>query len=286
MTYAGGAIFVGFVGLAVYAVYVRARQHDLLVARRLIVLGGVLLPTVLLAALLAYGLHTLPRMLAPAPAGSLQVHVAGLQWWWRVRYQPPGAAAFETANEIVLPVGEPVQFVLESPDVVHSFWIPNLAGKMDMIPGRTTRLALTATRAGSYRGACAEYCGTSHAYMAFAVRVLDKPAFSAWLRAQASAAKVPSEAPVRAGHDAFLENGCGACHTVRGTAARGVIGPDLTHVGGRATIGAGRFPRSPETLARWLAHTDVVKPGVLMPSFAMLPAATLHDLSLYLESLR
>jgi cytochrome c oxidase subunit 2 len=122
--------------------------------------------------------------------------------------------------------------------------------------------------------------------MAFAVRVLDKPAFATWLRAQTSAADAPKQPHEQAGHNAFLEHGCGACHTVRGTTARGVIGPDLTHVGSRATIGAGRFARSPRTFERWLAHPDAVKPGVLMPSFAMLPAPTLRDLAHYLESLR
>jgi len=286
MTIGGGIIYVAFVGLSLYAMYARREQHSQLFARRLIIGGAVVVPTVLLAALLIHGLQMLPLQLAPAPQGSLRIHVSGEQWWWRIRYHPPDGPSFETANEIRLPVDTPVQFELESPDVIHSFWVPNLAGKVDMIPGRMTRLALTAARVGDYRGVCAEYCGTSHAWMAFPVVVLDRRAFSEWLADQTVAPSAPVDPLLRQGHSAFMENGCGACHTVRGTAAQGVIGPDLTHVGSRGTIGAGLFARNESTLARWIASTDQVKPGVHMPSFGMLSTPTLHALAAYLESLK
>jgi cytochrome c oxidase subunit II len=286
MTVAGSVIFSAFVGLAIYAVYFRRQPHSLTFARRLIVIGAVLIPSVLLAVLLIYGLRMLPEHLAAAPAGSLRVHVSGHQWWWRIRYEPAQGEPFETANEIRLPVNQPVQFVLESPDVIHSFWIPNLAGKVDMIPGRTTQLALTPTRVGTFRGQCAEYCGTSHAWMAFPVVVLEGSDFTAWLAAQGTPARRARDGLFGVGERAFIENGCGACHTVRGSFAHGVIGPDLTHVGSRNTIGAGLFARDVAALERWLRSTRTVKPGVHMPAFGMLPDPTLRAIATYLEGLK
>jgi cytochrome c oxidase subunit II len=287
MTIAGTVIFCAFLGLTLYAVYFRREAHSMRFARGLIVWGAVVIPTVLLAALLVYGLRILPSHLAPAPEASLRIHVWGHQWWWRVRYEPAnGAAPVESANEIRLPANVPVQFELESPDVIHSFWIPNLAGKVDMIPGRKTQLALTAQGPGEYRGACAEYCGTSHAWMAFPVVVLDGPEFERWLEGERGASAPPTSAEETRGRDSFLEHGCGACHTVRGTSARGVIGPDLTHVGGRRTIGAGLFETSVASLQRWIAATRDVKPGVHMPAFGMLPADELRVIASYLESLK
>jgi cytochrome c oxidase subunit II len=286
MTIAGSVIFVAFVALALYAVYFRRRQYSLVFARRLIVIGSVAIPTVLLAALLVYGLRVLPEHLAPAPQGSLRVYVSGHQWWWRIRYESENDGSFETANELRLAVNRPVQFVLDSPDVIHSFWIPNLAGKVDMIPGRVTRLALTPTRTGDYRGQCAEYCGTSHAWMAFAVVVLEQTAFDAWLKEQAASARDTGGELALSGKGAFVESGCGACHTVRGTSARGAIGPDLTHVGSRRSIGAGLFTRNTDAFERWVRSSSSVKPGVHMPAFGMLPEPTLRAIATYLESLK
>ncbi len=203
------------------------------------------------------GLSMLPDLVAPAPEGSLKIVVSGEQWWWRVRYLPPGGEAIVLANEIRLPVGEPVEFRLESPDVIHSFWIPSLGGKMDMIPGRLTRLALEPTRTGVFRGVCAEYCGTSHALMSFYVVVMEKEEFDRWLAHQAAPAEPPAEPLAARGQELFLANGCGACHTVRGTPADGVIGPDLTHVGSRLSLAAGILPNEPDAFQRWIAaHGD------------------------------
>jgi cytochrome c oxidase subunit 2 len=286
MTAGAVVIWVLVVALAVYAIRARTptftRRHGV----ALIVGGGIVLPGVVLTALLVPALLMLPPLLRPAPAGSLTIAVAGEQWWWRVRYLPPGGGAVELANEIRLPLGEPVELRLTSPDVIHAFWIPSLAGKIDMIPGRVTRLVLEPTRAGVFRGACAEYCGISHALMSFPVVVLEREAFARWLARQAEPAPPPAEPLAVEGARIFVATGCGACHMVRGTPARGVVGPDLTHVGSRLSLGAGILPNEPAAFGRWIAATDRVKPGVHMPAFGMLPDAQLRALSAYLESLQ
>jgi cytochrome c oxidase subunit 2 len=286
MTITGAVIWIAVIALAIWAVGAAAEAHNQRRASLLIIGGGAIVPTIVLAALLVYGLAPLPSLLAPAPQGSLKIAVAGEQWWWRVRYQVTASERIVLANEIRLPVGEPVEFQLESPDVIHSFWIPSLGGKIDMIPGRVTRLALTPTKTGVFRGACAEYCGTSHALMSFDVVVHEKEDFARWLAHQAAPALSPG-APVAArGEELFLANGCGACHTVRGTPANGVVGPDLTHVGGRLSIGAGTLPNEVGALVRWIARTEHTKPGVLMPQFGMLPEEELQALAVYLKGLK
>jgi cytochrome c oxidase subunit II len=283
----GGAllIWVAVVALALYANRTR-EPWSVKPAMRLVVWGGAVLPIVVLAGLLSYGLAILPPALARAPEGSLKIVVTGEQWWWRVRYLPAGGRPVDLANEIRLPVGEPVEFQLESRDVIHSFWIPALGGKTDMIPGRQTRLLLEPTRTGQFRGVCAEYCGSSHAFMSFAVVVQAKQEFTRWLARQAEPAR-PADGPVPGGGEQlFLSHGCGACHTIRGTGADGVVGPDLTHVGSRITLGAGRLPNGPDPFRRWISHTDHLKPKVLMPPFGALTATELDALAAYLESLQ
>ncbi len=283
MTGGAAAVWLGVVGLTVYALRARPVAHHRRWAAGLIIGGGVVVPTVVLAGLLAYGLAMLPRLLEPAPEGSLRIAVTGEQWWWRVRYQVAGETV-ELANEVRLPVGEPVLFELDSPDVIHAFWIPALGGKIDMIPGRRTRLTLRPTRTGVFRGVCAEYCGVSHALMAFDVVVMERGDFERWLAGQrAPAADGPEHAR---GRERFLANGCAACHTVRGTEARGAIGPDLTHVGSRRSLGAGTLPNDPAGFRRWLEHTDQAKPGVLMPHYRMLPREELDALAAYLDALQ
>jgi cytochrome c oxidase subunit 2 len=298
MTGAGIAIWVAVIALALWAAQrslrdETARATDELPGpahqRRdsiLIIGGGALVPTIVLTALLVYGLAPIPTLLAPAPDGSLRITVVGEQWWWRVRYEPPAAAPVVLANEIRLPIGEPVEFRLESPDVIHSFWIPSLAGKIDMIPGRVTRLALTPTKTGIFRGACAEYCGTAHALMSFYIVVDQKPAFQRWLADQQAPALEPIESAAVRGRELFFANGCNACHTIRGTSAAGVIGPDLTHVGSRLSIGAGTLTNEIEPLIQWIARTEHTKPGVLMPPFGMLPQEELKALAVYLKGLK
>ncbi len=284
----GGAVVVWLVviGLAVYATRVRQHPHSPRLAAGLIVGGGAVVPTAVLGGLLVYGLQLIPQLRAPAPEGGLRIDVSGERWWWRVRYRTAEGASFELANELRLPVGRRVGLRLRSPDVIHSFWVPSLAGKVDMIPGRTTELALEPTRTGAFRGACAEFCGTAHALMNFQVVVMEADAFDVWLQHQNQDA-APAAGPIATrGHDLFLANGCGACHTVRGTQADGVIGPDLTHVGSRMTLGAGVLGNTRTDFVRWIGRTGEVKPGVRMPSFHLLAQNELQALATYLDGLQ
>lgn len=283
----GGSMLVWALTLALawWATRGSETAHEARRNASLIIGGGILFPTVVLAALLIYGLSMMPPMLARAPEGSLRIEVVGEQWWWRVRYMPPDGGEVVLANEIRLPVGEPVEFELASADVIHSFWIPSLGGKMDMIPGRRTHLVLHPTRTGVFRGACAEYCGESHALMALYAVVMEKDAFAQWLNAQRKPAREPSDATALQGREHFFANGCTACHTVRGTGADGVVGPDLTHIASRVSLGGGIMPNDTAALKKWIARTHEVKPGVLMPHFGMLPEDELSALAAYLRSL-
>lgn len=284
----GGAVVIWclVVGLAVYALHIAPRPHDPWQSRLWIIGGGTVFPTVLLTVLLFYGLALLPGLVRPAPPGSLQVHVTGLQWWWRVRYPQEDASPVEVANEVRLPVGEPVQFVLDSADVIHAFWIPALGGKVDMIPGRTTRLTLEPTRTGTFRGVCAEYCGESHALMAFDVVVTSRAEFDEWLRQQSLDAQEPGDAVAQRGRELFEVYGCGACHAIRGTSADGTLGPDLTHVGSRLSLAAGTLANAADELQFWIAHNSAAKPGVKMPDFDMLTEEERRALAAYLEGLQ
>jgi cytochrome c oxidase subunit 2 len=286
MTGGAGLIWLAVVALALHAYARPAGYRSTSRDRWFVVVGGFVVPTVVLTVLLLFGLALLPAAVARAPDGSLQVSVVGEQWWWRVRYITSGETTVELANEVRLPVGEPVQFRLASPDVIHSFWIPSLGGKMDMIPGRITSLTLRPTTTGVFRGACAEYCGTSHALMAFSVAVMPAPEFRRWLDRQAQPAPEPVDSAAVRGRDVFIANGCAACHTIRGTAARGVIGPDLTHAGSRLSIGAGLLPNDAEAFWRWITSIDAIKPGAHMPHFRMLPDDERRALAAYLESLQ
>jgi len=221
------------------------------------------------------------------PENALRIEVVGEQWWWRVHYRPAeGAAAVISANELHMPVGTPVEIALTTNDVIHSFWAPSLGGKLDMIPGRENRLVLQADRPGTYRGQCAEYCGGQHARMAFVVVAHEPGEFERWLAQESATAPERGDAVHARGRDIFQNYGCGACHTIRGTDAAGVIGPDLTHLGSRLTLGAGTLPNNAQNLAKWIAASQEIKPGTLMPSFAMLPPEELDALAAYLGSLK
>lgn len=285
---AGGGllIWLAVVALLVYAIRLDRERHSERGARLLIIGAGAALPTVVLGGLLAHGLSMMPSLLALPTDQSLRIEVSGEQWWWRVRYHVPGREPIELANEVRLPVGRRVELTLSSPDVIHSFWIPSIAGKMDMIPGRVTRLPVEPTRTGVFRGACAEYCGASHAHMALYAAVLEESEFARWLESQASPARPPAEPLARRGERLFIENGCGACHTVRGTEASGVVGPDLTHVGGRLSIAAGVLPIDAEAVRRWITDPASIKPGVHMPAFGMLPADDVRAIAAYLVGLQ
>ena len=284
---AGGALAVWLVvmGIALYATHAHPEAHSIRGARWLIIGGGVIFPVVVLTGLLVYGLMLMPQ-LSSSENVALRIDVSGEQWWWRVRYRTATGEAVELANEVRLPVGERVAFSLTSPDVIHSFWIPSLGGKVDMIPGRTNQLVLEPTETGTFRGACAEYCGTSHARMNFAVVVMTREAFDRWLAEQAEPAQRPTDELQQAGQQAFLANGCGACHQVRGTEADGTVGPDLTHVGSRLSLAAGTLPADVDAFERWIGHSSAIKPDVKMPAFGMLPEAQLNAMAHYLSGLQ
>ena len=285
MMLAGAAvIWLLVVGTAVYATHVRRHPHGETTARRFLLGGGIAVPVIVLGALLAHGLTVMPDL--RASGSGLRIAVAGEQWWWRVAYAPPGGAEVVSANEIRLPVGEATELTLQSRDVIHSFWIPPLGGKIDMIPGRATRLVMEPTRTGTFRGACAEFCGVSHALMAFSVVVMEKDEFAAWLRREARPAAEPTTEQARRGRALFRDVGCGGCHTIRGTAAAGTIGPDLTHIASRRTVGAATLPNDAAALERWIGHTADVKPGVKMPSFGVLGEERVAALAAYLATLR
>jgi cytochrome c oxidase subunit II len=285
---AGGALVVWLLvmGLVVYAILFRSRHHDPRKTRRLIIGGGALFPTIVLAVLLVLGLRLLPDMLDHGDANHPRVHVSGEQWWWRVTYELEDGTRFELANELRLPVGQRTPLFLESPDVIHSLWVPSLAGKIDMIPGRVNRMALEPTRTGTFRGACAEYCGSSHAKMALHVIVIEPHEFEEWTRAQRAPARPPAPGTATRGAELFALHGCGACHKVRGTRADGLIGPDLTHVGSRHALAAGTVEAGVDGLVKWLSSTQKLKPGVRMPAFDMLSEGDLKALATYLDGLR
>jgi cytochrome c oxidase subunit II len=248
--------------------------------------GGVVLPGLTLTALIPYVLSVGGEMRTPTSADRLTVDVAGYVYWWEMSYRRPGGlAAVTSANELRLPVGEPVEVFLRSADVIHSFWVPNLAGKTDMIPGRITRMVLQADRPGVFRGQCAEYCGAQHSLMAFDVIVTSRAEFDTWLAGLARPAREPETPEQREGRALFVDLGCGACHTVRGV-AEGRLGPDLTQVGARRSLAAGALKNGVGNLAGWVASAQHLKPGNRMPSYDQLHGPQLRALAAYLESLK
>jgi cytochrome c oxidase subunit 2 len=284
---AAGAVVIWLfvIGCAVYATRIQPRAHEDFAGTAFIVGGGVALPVVVLSSLLIYS-FLLAREPAAIPKNGLRIEVTGKQWWWEVRYFPPGAdEPVVSANEVRLPVGQPIELSLRSTDVIHSFWIPKLVGKTDMVPGRVNRMVIQAEASGVFRGQCAEYCGGPHALMAFYAVAMAPGDFEAWLEREARPAPRPEEELLAEGRELFLASGCGTCHTVRGTPADGELGPDLTHVGGRLSLGAGILPNNIGTIAGWIADTQHLKPGNLMPSFNIFSGSELRALAAYLESL-
>ena len=285
MAIGSAVIWLVVTGLSLYALRTTRRLWSERAGFWLITVGGVVVPTLVLAALLAFGMPSLARQLDTSRPAELRLAVVGEQWWWRVRYELPGGGHVDLANEIRLPRGRVAAVTLTSDNVIHSFWIPSLAGKVDMIPGRLTSLTLEPTVTGSYRGVCAEYCGASHARMAFAVEVMEPADFDRWLQNESRPAAAPAS-EVAAGAGAFIRHGCAACHTIRGTPAVATIGPDLTHLGSRRSVAAATLPNEIEQIARWIAEPDHVKPGALMPPFRMLPVNEVHAIAAYLRSLQ
>ena len=234
--------------------------------RWLILVAGALFPTIVVLLLMGFTVAAGRSINTLSGDGSLRVQVIGRQYFWDVRYPE---ARVVTANEIHIPVGVRIDLELTSDDVIHSFWVPQLGGKIDMIPGTTNRGAIRADRPGVYRGQCAEYCGVQHTRMAFLV-VADEPAaFRAWLARMGEPAGPPQDPLAARGLQTFLDNSCIGCHTIRGTGANGVLGPDLTHMGVRQTIGAGIIENSADNLLRWIRDAQRYKPGAKMPAIPL-----------------
>lgn len=279
----GGAaiIWIIMASLFLYA-YHKPWSHPRKKTALLVIGGGVAFPIVIITVLIFFSLRPLPELVARGQEGALKIEVTGLQWWWRVRYLD-GNSSVELANEIHLPKGRQVEFILKSADVIHSFWIPSLGGKMDMIPGRETHLALTPKKDGTYGGICAEYCGTSHALMRLSVVVEEESKFDQWLAHQGESI-ARSESP---GARSFVKQGCIACHNVRGLGlSEKGIGPDLTHFGSRLRIGAGIRENTKNNLIQWIKNSSAKKPGVHMPSFLHLKDKELEEIALWLGELK
>jgi cytochrome c oxidase subunit 2 len=252
----------------------RPVQSDTPFARRLVLYGGAIVPLVVLVALFALVLHTIPSTsAAEARKGRLTIRVIGHQWFWEIRYPQSGVV---TANELHMPADVPVRIEARTADVIHSFWVPELNRKLDMIPGKQNDLLLETSRPGTYRGQCAEFCGLEHGLMAFSVVVQPRDRFQAWLAQQQQTAR---------GNDVFLSSGCGGCHTVRGTPADGTYAPDLTHIASRATLAAGTIANTPANLRRWIQNPQGIKPGNKMPALG-LTAGDLNAVVAYLETLK
>ncbi|UVC12096.1 cytochrome c oxidase subunit II [Rhizobium sp. TH2] len=282
---AGAAIiWLIVIGLMIHAFREGRKQHPQEGSQALILWGGAVFPSAVLLLLLAYTLWLMPnvRPWLGGQEAAPRIEISGEQYWWRIRYRDSeGELLFETANELRLPLGEPTTFSLLARDVIHSFWIPALGGKMDMIPGRTNQLTLTPTRAGIYRGPCAEFCGTSHALMLVTAVVMERRDYDRWIAGRTSRATLPSSD----GAVLFVKHGCPACHAVAGTEAVGRIGPDLTFLGERATVGAGALENTPENIARFIRDPSAIKPGATMPAFDMLPEAEIRTLAAWLGGL-
>lgn len=262
-------------------------QHDREQRLSHTVTAGVLLSVAILFVLLVSSFLIGHKVFtSPDRSNALIIEVNGRQWWWDVRYDHPVPSQIvTTANEIHIPVGRPIVLRLGSNDVIHSFWVPNLHGKMDMIPGRTQEFALQADRPGVFRGQCAEYCGHQHAHMALLVIAEPEDQFNAWYQAQLQPAPAPSTASQINGQKVFLSKPCVMCHRIQGTDAGGRLGPDLTHVASRQTIAAGTLNNSREHLSQWIQNSQDVKPGNRMPPIPV-NGNDLNSLLDYVQSLK
>ena len=239
-----------------------------------------LIPAVIIVVLFILTVRTTQNLALPDPGA--QFTVVGHQWWWEFDFADQG---FKTANEVHVAARRQVSADVVSTDVIHSFWVPQMGGKVDMIPGRVNRVSFVPLEEGRYLGECAEFCGAQHGKMRF-LFVVDSPEeFSAWVRAQQQPAAAPEGAEARAGAAVIATVGCGGCHAVRGTSLEGTFGPDLTHFGSRGGIGAWALTNTPENLLTWLQDPQAVKPECLMPRVA-LPLAQQKQLVAYLEELQ
>lgn len=261
-------------------------------AMRWIFVGGLAVPAIVLTVLFALSLRTMAAF--PLDGGHDEhdehrppaIRVTGHQWWWEVQYlRSPEDQQVTTANEIHIPVGQPIDIELVSRDVIHSFWVPQLHGKVDLVPGMINRIRIQADRAGFYGGQCAEYCGTQHAHMGLLIAAEPAAQFERWLTEQRKPATPPVEQEAGLGEQLFMDHQCSLCHTVRGTDAHGQVGPDLTHIGSRHRLAANAFPNDTAHLAAWVTHAQSLKPGSQMPSLTAFDGEQLRALVRYLQEL-
>jgi cytochrome c oxidase subunit 2 len=287
----GGLVFLGALGMLALG-WIRRGKPGLpyfgtreVVPQALVLIFGIGIPLVVLVALFGVAdVYLVKQTGPPNPKTTpITIEVIGHQWWWEVHY--PGTDAV-TANEIHIPVNTRVNVVATTADVIHSFWVPQLARKIDEIPGRRNRILLYADRPGSYRGQCAEFCGLQHANMALYVIAQPAPAFRAWLADMSAPATTPSGGAARAGEHLFLADQCSSCHTIRGTSASyGTVGPDLTHVATRSSLAAATIPNTPADLEQWIVNPQSIKPGTRMPDLG-LSRNDARQIVAYLDSLK
>ena len=275
---------LGFLALALFRrrSTALANQPEPRHGTRIVVLAGIVMPALILAVVYIATIWTMRALATPAIAEGLTIHVIGRLWWWEVQYPEQ---QFATANEIHIPVNQPVRIVLSSPNVIHSFWVPELHGKMDLVPGQVNTMWLEANQPGVYRGECAEFCGTQHANMQFVVVAEPLEAYEAWIAQQQQPAAAPTEALAQMGRQVFLTENCLYCHTIKGTDATGNLGPDLTHLASRHTLAAGTVANTIGNLGGWIANPQHIKPGNLMPA-AALDSVELQALLAYLATLQ
>ena len=278
-------IFALVLGALLYGMFGRGKLRERVKSTPLIVVGGIVLPIVTLSVLVPFNVYVAAGVTEAREPDTLTIRVHGRQWWWDIEYDDgTDAGTFTTANEIWLPLDEPVELILTSADVIHSLWFPRLAGKLDLVPGRTNRLMIEADTPGVMRGQCAEFCGVGHAKMALYAVAVTPGEFAEWSERQRNPA-LPAADSIQAGAELFSASGCSLCHAVRGHGAWGRAGPDLTHVGSRLTIGAGLIDNTAENIAQWIAHNDALKRGNKMPDYSDLSPEALHAIAQYLESL-
>jgi len=280
------AVFAEVMSLLGWAVWRRRRPNARIRggdSLGMVTVLGVAIPFVILVVVYSFGLQDLDALASPPKKADVTVDVVGHQWWWEIHYDgQPGAV---TANEIHIPVGKSVRIRLRTADVQHSFWVPNLMPKTDLIAGKVNTTWLYTDKAGTYRGQCAEYCGRQHAFMAFRVVAEPPAAFQSWVAALATPPTRPLTAAEQRGLQVFEQSSCASCHTVRGTTATGTIGPDLSTIGSRWSIGAGAAPNDAGHLGGWIANSQTIKPGNAMPPQPV-AAQDLPDLVAYLQSLK
>jgi len=246
---------------------------------------GVALTVIVLIGSMIWTVQVLAEINSPATKPAFTIEITGHQWWWEARYlSPQPDQDFTTANELHIPVGQPVLIKVMSADVIHSFWIPALTGKTDTIPGRVNLGWMQANRAGIYRGQCTEYCGEEHAKMALFAIAQPPAAFEAWREGQVAPAPAATDPEAVMGAALFNDH-CGACHTVRGSNAGGLVGPDLTHIASRQTIASGILPNTPAALGGWISDPQTIKPGAKMPA-TNLSGPQLNAVVAYLGSLK